>query len=136
MGIALIALLMVTGSLSLKTMVGFQMDGYWNIVKQPLGFLIFLICVFAECNRTPFDLPEAENELIGGYHTEYSSMKLGLFLFAEYINMFISSAIMAGVYFGGYNMPEWFENLYRGSVSMDLFAIIGMVCYFLKIFIF
>ncbi|MGG9971454.1 NADH-quinone oxidoreductase subunit NuoH [Ferruginibacter sp. SUN002] len=105
MGVALIALLMVTGTLSLKTMVGFQMDGYWNIFKQPLGFLIFLICVFAECNRTPFDLPEAENELIGGYHTEYSSMKLGFFLFAEYINMFISSSVMVSLFFGGYDIP-------------------------------
>jgi NADH-quinone oxidoreductase subunit H len=105
MGIALIALLMVTGTLSLKTMVGFQMDGYWNIFKQPLGFMIFLICVFAECNRTPFDLPEAENELIGGYHTEYSSMKLGFYLFAEYINMFISSSVMVSLFFGGYDIP-------------------------------
>lgn len=105
MGIALIALLMVTGTLSLKTMVQGQMDGYWNIIKQPLGFLIFLICVFAECNRTPFDLPEAENELIGGYHTEYSSMKLGFYLFAEYINMFISSAVMVSLFFGGYDIP-------------------------------
>jgi len=105
MGIALIALLMVTGTLSLKQMVNQQMDGYWNIIKQPLGFLIFIICVFAECNRTPFDLPEAENELIGGYHTEYSSMKLGFYLFAEYINMFISSAVMASLFFGGYDIP-------------------------------
>ena len=80
MGISLIALLMVTGTLSLKEMVLDQQTGYWNIVYQPLGFLIFLICAFAECNRTPFDLSEAENELIGGYHTEYSSMKLGFYL--------------------------------------------------------
>lgn len=105
MGIALIALLMVTGTLSLKTMVGYQVDGWWNIFKQPLGFLIFLICVFAECNRTPFDLAEAENELIGGYHTEYSSMKLGFYLFAEYINMFISSSVMISLFFGGYDIP-------------------------------
>ena len=105
MGIALIALLMVTGTLSLKAMVDGQMDGYWNIVKQPLGFLIFLICVFAECNRTPFDLAEAENELIGGYHTEYSSMKLGFYLFAEYINMFVSSSVMVSLFFGGYDIP-------------------------------
>ncbi len=105
MGIALIALLMVTGTLSLRTMVIDQTDGTWNFFKQPLGFLIFLICVFAECNRTPFDLAEAENELIGGYHTEYSSMKLGFYLFAEYINMFISSAVMVSLFFGGYDIP-------------------------------
>ena len=105
MGISMIALLMVTGTLSLKEMVNLQQANYWNIVYQPLGFLIFLICAFAECNRTPFDLPEAENELIGGYHTEYSSMKLGFFLFAEYINMFISSVIMSTLFFGGYDIP-------------------------------
>ena len=98
MGIALIALLMLTGTLSLKEMVGGQMDQLWNIFKQPLGFLIFLICAFAECNRTPFDLAEAENELVGGYHTEYSSMKLGFYLFAEYINMFLSSAVMVSLF--------------------------------------
>ncbi|MEO6167896.1 MAG: complex I subunit 1 family protein, partial [Chitinophagales bacterium] len=88
MGISLIALLMFTGSLSMKTIVEQQVQGHWwNIVYQPLGFLIFLICSFAECNRTPFDLPEAENELNFGYHQEYSSMKLGFYLFAEYINM-------------------------------------------------
>lgn len=105
MGLSLIALLMVTGTLSLKEMVGGQMDHYWNIFKQPLGFLIFLICAFAECNRTPFDLAEAENELVGGYHTEYSSMKLGFYLFAEYINMFLSSAVMVSLFFGGYDIP-------------------------------
>jgi len=109
MGISLIALLMVTGTLSLKEMVVQQQAGWWNIAYQPLGFLIFLICAFAECNRTPFDLPEAENELVGGYHTEYSSMKLGFYLFAEYINMFVSSVIMATLFFGGYDMPFFDE---------------------------
>jgi NADH-quinone oxidoreductase subunit H len=70
-----------------------------------LGFIIFFVCALAECNRAPVDLPECETEWIGGYHTEYSSMKLGFYLFSEYVNMFVSSALMACVYFGGYNFP-------------------------------
>jgi len=132
MGISIIALLMVTGTLSLKEMVVQQQAGYWNIVKQPLGFLIFLICAFAECNRTPFDLPEAENELIGGYHTEYSSMKLGFFLFAEYINMFVSSVIMATLFFGGYDIPFFNE----ASLSPNIAAILGIVALMAKVVFF
>ena len=129
MGISMIALLMVTGTLSLKEMVVQQQAGHWNIIKQPLGFLIFLICAFAECNRTPFDLPEAENELIGGYHTEYSSMKLGFYLFAEYINMFISSVIMATLFFGGYDMPFVNESLLSPNVA----ALIGIAALMAKV---
>ncbi len=111
MGLSIIALLMITGTLSLREITeqqhGFWKDGYfsWNFFKQPLGFLLFIVCAFAETNRTPFDLPECETELVGGYHTEYSSMKLGFYLFAEYINMFVSSAVMSTLYFGGYNYP-------------------------------
>ena len=105
MGLSIIALIMVSGTLSLGEIVTQQQDHIWNIFKQPLGFLIFIVCAFAECNRTPFDLPEAENELNFGYHQEYSSMKLGFYLFAEYINMYISSAIMVTLYFGGYDIP-------------------------------
>jgi NADH-quinone oxidoreductase subunit H len=133
MGLALIALLMVTETLSLKEMVEAQVDasGFfsWNVAKQPLGFLIYLICVFAECNRTPFDLPEAENELIGGYHTEYSSMKLGFYLFAEYINMFASSAIMACLFFGGYDCPFVDES----NLSTNMAALLGGAMLFGKI---
>lgn len=132
MGISLISLLMVTGSLSLKEMVVQQQTGLWNIVYQPLGFLIFLICSFAECNRTPFDLPEAENELIGGYHTEYSSMKLGFYLFSEYINMFVSSVIMATLFFGGYDMP--FVN--EANLSTNVAAIVGVVALMMKVVFF
>ena len=128
MGISLIALLMVTGTLSLKEMVVQQQSGLWNIVYQPLGFLIFLICSFAECNRTPFDLPEAENELIGGYHTEYSSMKLGFYLFSEYINMFISSVIMSTLFFGGYDLPFLDES----TLSLNIAAIIGIAALMAK----
>lgn len=132
MGISLIAILMLTGTLSLKQMVVQQQQGHWNILYQPLGFIIFLICAFAECNRTPFDLPEAENELIGGYHTEYSSMKLGFYLFAEYINMFISSAVMATLYFGGYDMPFVNESL----LSPNIAAIVGVVALMTKVIFF
>ena len=136
MGIALIALLMITGTLSLKTMVVGQMDGYWNIVKQPLGFLIFLICVFAECNRTPFDLPEAENELIGGYHTEYSSMKLGFYLFAEYINMFVSSAVMVSLFFGGYDIPFVNDGHLTEKIGQNWMAIAHIIMFLFKAFFF
>lgn len=129
MGISLISLLMVTGTLSLKEMVDQQQAGHWNIIYQPLGFLLFLICAFAECNRTPFDLPEAENELIGGYHTEYSSMKLGFYLFSEYINMFVSSVIMATLYFGGYDIPFVDET----TLSANMAAILGVVALMLKV---
>jgi NADH-quinone oxidoreductase subunit H len=94
--------------------------------------LIFLICAFAETNRAPFDLPECETELIGGYHTEYSSMKLGFYLFAEYINMFISSAVIATLYFGGYNMP--FIN--QLGLSPNVLALLGTFFFFMKIFFF
>lgn len=129
MGISLIALILVTGNLSLKDMVLQQQTGIWNIFYQPLGFLIFLICAFAECNRTPFDLAEAENELIGGYHTEYSSMKLGFYLFAEYINMFVSSVIMATLFFGGYDCP--FVN--EANFSPNIAALIGIVALMAKV---
>lgn len=133
MGLSIIALLMVTGSLSLKT-IAEQQSGFvnWNIWAQPLGFLVFIVCAFAECNRTPFDLPESENELVGGYHTEYSGMKLGGFLFAEYINMFVSSAVMATLYFGGYNFP-FMNDL---GLSPNIITLIGVVFLFAKIFFF
>ena len=135
MGISLIALLMVTGTLSLKDMVIQQQGGMWNIVYQPLGFLIFLICAFAECNRTPFDLPEAENELIGGYHTEYSSMKLGFYLFSEYINMFVSSVIMSTMFFGGYDVLPFVDESQWG-LSDNIMALIGIAALMIKVFCF
>ena len=105
MGLALIAVLFMTGSLKMSEIVANQVQHGWHVIYQPLGFIIFFVCALAECNRTPFYLPEAENELNFGYHQEYSSMKLGFYLFAEYINMFISSAIMVTIYFGGYDIP-------------------------------
>jgi len=131
MGMSIIALIMTTGTINVSEIAAQQHGWHWNILVQPLGFLIFLICAFAETNRAPFDLPECETELVGGYHTEYSSMKLGLYLFAEYINMFISSAVISTLYFGGYNMP--FIGRY---VDGNALAILGVVFLFAKIIFF
>ena len=134
MGMALIAVLFMTGSLKMSVIVGNQIENGWHIIYQPLGFLIFFICALAECNRTPFDLPEAENELNFGYHQEYSSMKLGFYLFAEYINMFISSVVMATLFFGGYDIP--FVNEASWGLSQNWLAIIGFAVILAKSFFF
>ena len=130
MGISIIALIMTTGTLSVGQIAAQQSGWHWNVLVQPLGCLIFIICAFAETNRAPFDLPECETELVGGYHTEYSSMKMGFYLFAEYINMFISSAIISTFYFGGYNMP-FIDHFIH---SPNLLAICGVIFLFAKIF--
>src|SRR6201985_3611952 len=134
MGLSIIALLLVTGSLSLREIAEQQHGWHWNVLTQPLGFLLFIVCAFAETNRTPFDLPECETELVGGYHTEYSSMKLGFYLFAEYINMFISSAVMVTLYWGGYNYPgmDWV----LAHTGPTLGPLIGVAVMFAKVFLF
>ena len=151
MGLTLIAVLMMSGSLSLSTITLQQTSATgwhwgdifaWNVFKQPLGFIIFLVCAFAETNRTPFDLPECETELVGGYHTEYSSMKMGLYLFSEYVNVFVATAIMSVLYFGGFNYPFQYEFLdflqTKAGLSVDwahnLFVLMGVVAMFAKIF--
>jgi NADH-quinone oxidoreductase subunit H len=131
MGLSMIALLMMTGTLSLKEISEQQAGMNWNVFYQPLSFLIFLICAFAETNRTPFDLAECESELIGGYHTEYSSMKMGFYLFAEYANMFISATIISVLFFGGYNYPgmQWMVD----NVGINTANILGIAVLFAKI---
>src|SRR6185436_2838805 len=132
MGLSIIAFVITTGTLSLGEISAMQAGGqgsdwnFWNVIYQPLGFLIFIVCACAECNRTPFDLPECETELVGGYHTEYSSMKLGFYLFAEYINMFVSSAVISTLYFGGYNFP------FMNDLGLDhnTLTILGTVAFF------
>ena len=132
MGLAIVSLVMMTGTLSLREIVEQQSSWHWNAFYQPLGFLLFIVCAFAECNRTPFDLPECETELVGGYHTEYSSMKLGFYLFAEYINMFISSAVISSLYFGGFNFP-FVDSL---GLSHNVATLLGTAIFFGKIFFF
>jgi NADH-quinone oxidoreductase subunit H len=141
MGLALIAVLFMTGSLKMSEIVANQVQHGWHIIYQPLGFLIFFVCALAECNRTPFDLPEAENELNFGYHQEYSSMKLGFYLFAEYINMFISSAVITTVFFGGYDIPfvneaSWgLSSFWMTLISFSVLMIKISFCLFLFLWI-
>ncbi len=111
MGLSLIGVLMISGSLDFMEIVHSQAGGKWNIFLQPLGFIIFLVAAFAETNRTPFDLPEAEPELVGGYHTEYSGMKFGLFFLAEYVNMVTACAMMVLLFFGGWDVPFLYDAL-------------------------
>jgi len=135
MGLSLIALTMMTDTLSLREISAGQHGMDWNVFYQPVGFLIFLVCSFAETNRTPFDLAECEAELIGGYHTEYSSMKMGFYLFAEYASMFISSTILAVLYFGAYNYPgmDWVsETLGANTASViGIFVLFAKICAFI-----
>ncbi|NUY80390.1 NADH-quinone oxidoreductase subunit NuoH [Flavobacterium sp. MAH-1] len=131
MGLSLIALLMMSGTLSLKEISEQQAGMNWNVFYQPLGFIIFLVCSFAETNRTPFDLAECEAELIGGYHTEYSSMRMGFYLFAEYASMFISSTILSVLYFGGYNYPGMGWAIEHWGVNAG--NLIGVAVLFIKI---
>jgi NADH-quinone oxidoreductase subunit H len=107
MGLAIVSIVLLAGSLRLNDIIANQ-QGYffsWNICKQPLAFLIFLIAIYAETNRLPFDLTESEQELVGGYHTEYSSMKFAMFFMAEYANMITGAALTVTLFFGGWDVP-------------------------------
>jgi NADH-quinone oxidoreductase subunit H len=142
MGITLIAIVVMSESLSLRTIVKSQHGMDWYIFYQPIGFLLFVTCSLAECNRTPFDLPESENELVAGYHTEYGSMKLGLYLFAEYVNMFISSCVISCLYLGGFNYPgmDWVQQFLIGkfgqATGINVSAALGVLVMLGKAFFF
>lgn len=134
MGLALISILMVSGTVSMNDIVLQQADrrflGFlpgWNIFCQPLAFLIFWIAAFAENNRLPFDLPEAEPELIGGYHTEYAGMKFSMFFMGEYLAMVSMSGVMVTLFLGGWHFPgivDTFDySIWGGLKSMVVFAV-------------
>lgn len=129
MGLSIIPIIMMTESLSLREITAAQSGWHWNILLQPVSFIVFFTCALAECNRTPFDLAETESELIGGYHTEYSSMKLALYLFGEYVNIFISATIISILFLGGYNFP------FMNSLGLEgnILSILGIVALFIKI---
>jgi NADH-quinone oxidoreductase subunit H len=138
MGMSVIPVLLIVGSLNLSQIIAWQATHGWLVVYAPLAFIIFMVSSFAETNRTPFDLPEAETELVGGYHTEYSSMKFALFFLAEYSNMVASSAMMVTLFFGGWTLPFWGLNQPAASLAMGLAQILVFLlkmCFFMVVFI-
>ena len=136
LGLSLIGVILISGTLDLSTIVEKQSAWYgmkWNIVPQFLGFIIYLISAIAETNRVPFDLPEAETELVAGFHTEYSAMKFALFFMAEYINMFTVSMLATTLFLGGWNVPFAEQLLGRGTI---LFGIVSFIGFLVKIIFF
>jgi NADH-quinone oxidoreductase subunit H len=105
MGLSVVGVIMIAGTLELDRIVELQSGWAWNVILTPIGFITFVVASFAETNRMPFDLPEAEPELVGGYHTEYSGMKFGSFFMAEYANMITSSAVIVTLFLGGWQIP-------------------------------
>lgn len=127
LGLAAIGLFMTAGTVQISTIVADQgAFAGWYVWKQPLGFFIFLVATFAETHRTPFDMPEAEQELVGGYHTEYGSMQLGLFQMGEFAHMIAASALLVTLYFGGWQFP--LLGLLSGSPLLHALAGISVFC--------
>jgi NADH-quinone oxidoreductase subunit H len=133
LGLAVLGVFYTTGSLNLERIIEYQHAHGWNFLFQPVAALLFAISVFAECNRLPFDLPETEQELVGGYHTEYTGMKLLLFLLAEYVHMVTTSFLMAALFFGGWALPFVAEPGMDGAGSIILKLIVLSVKMFLFI---
>ncbi|HEU4632049.1 MAG TPA: NADH-quinone oxidoreductase subunit NuoH [Gemmatimonadaceae bacterium] len=126
LGMSIIPVLLLAGNVTLSAVVAQQMSGWWNVLNLTLGWIIFLIAAFAETNRLPFDLPEAESELVAGYHTEYSSMKFSMFFIAEYAAMMTMSALMATLFFGGWDIPftSW-DNVPPWSVLKTVLTLLA-----------
>jgi len=126
MGMSVIPIFLLVGDLNLSKVIEYQSGGGWMIFKQPLSFAIFIVAALAETNRMPFDFPEAEQELAGGYNVEYSSMKFGMFFMGEYANMVMSSALVAPLFLGGWTLP-WFglnqpaATLFGGLLHIGIF---------------
>ncbi|HXH28693.1 MAG TPA: NADH-quinone oxidoreductase subunit NuoH [Candidatus Polarisedimenticolia bacterium] len=137
MGIAIVGVLMTAGSLRLGDVVAHQAAHGWNVLWQFPGFLIFMTAAFAETNRLPFDLPEAETELVAGYHTEYSGMRFSMFYMAEYANMITASALAATLYLGGYDVPGLdrlgLGPLFAAAIQVAAFAL--KVAFFLFVYV-
>jgi len=124
MGMSVIPLFLIVGDLNLGKVIQYQAEHGWLILYAPLSFVIFMISAFAETNRLPFDLPESEQELVGGYNTEYSSMKFGLFFMGEYANMIAASAMMVTLFLGGWTLPVAGLNAPADSILMGVAHIV------------
>ena len=141
LGLSLIGVIMLAGTLDLAQIVDLQSGWHgtrWFILFQPLGFVLYMIAAIAETNRVPFDLPEAETELVAGFHTEYSAMKFALFFLAEYINMFTVSMLATTLFLGGWNVPFIDTFLERGTFLFGLVSALGFlvkVIFFLFMYI-
>lgn len=129
MGLSVVGVIMIAGSLQLDRIVEAQSGLAWNAFLTPIGFITFLVASFAETNRLPFDLPEAEPELVGGYHTEYSGMKFGTFFLAEYANMITSSALIVTLFLGGWQFPY----LDRFGLAPVLASLIQILTFVVKV---
>ncbi|GHF46312.1 NADH-quinone oxidoreductase subunit H [Deinococcus metalli] len=135
MGISLLGLLMLVGTTSFQGIVLWQAQNGWLILFQSLGFALFLLSAFAETNRTPFDLPEAEQEIVAGYLTEYSAIKWALFQMAEYVNMITASAVMSTLFFGGWKGPQFLNGIIPGISEWPIIWLVVKIAFFLFLFI-
>src|SRR5271154_503591 len=138
MGMSVIPVFLIAGNLNLGQIISWQTTHGWLVIYAPLSFIIFIVASFAETNRTPFDLPEAETELVGGYHTEYGSMKFALFFLAQYSNMVATSGMMVTLFFGGWTLPFWGLDHPANSLAMGLAHIavfLAKVCALMVLFI-
>ncbi|MFN4261374.1 MAG: NADH-quinone oxidoreductase subunit NuoH [Gemmataceae bacterium] len=134
LGLSILGVLLMAGSLNLEWIIQYQVDHGWFLLYQPLAFLLFLISVFAECNRLPFDLPEAEQELVGGYHTEYSGMKFAMFFLGEYTHMITTSLVVSVLFLGGWHFP-WLTDIggFVGGIIKFL-VLMGKLAFFIVFF--
>ncbi len=140
MGMSVASVILIAGSLRMTEVVASQ-EHIWNVFINPIGAIIFIVCAFAEANRTPFDLVEAEQELVGGFHTEYSGMKFALFFLAEYMHVMIGSLLISTFFFGGYHLPfagYWFDrSMFSTEIMMliDVLVVLTKTLFFAFVFI-
>jgi NADH-quinone oxidoreductase subunit H len=140
MGMSVASVILIAGSLRMTEVVASQ-EHLWNVFINPIGAIIFIVCAFAEANRTPFDLVEAEQELVGGFHTEYSGMKFGMFFLAEYMHVMIGSLLISTFFFGGYHLPfagYWFDRaMFSNEIMMliDVLVVLTKTLFFAFVFI-